>query len=344
MIMTAYSVWPATKLLAGKLVEERKTQYFIEAGMSQALSGLAIICLVLCMLSGQLNAAYSKKDAGTSAAQFLKLGAGARAAGMGEALAAAADDSTAIYWNPAGLARVNARSLSVMHAAWFEGITYDWISFAMPCRDRGVFGVGVQYLSYGSIKKTDNTGLETGDFSPADLSVSLSFAGKLLGFGLGANIKYISQKIINSAIAYAADFGAQYQSRDMLDNRLIFGLAVQNVGTKVKFISEEDPLPLNVKLGAAYSIKKNWLAVLDINAPVDNDVNYGVGTEYACSVNEAVSVLGRLGCNTRNKDTGGLNGLTSGLGVRYLDYSIDYAFVPYGELGNTQRISLSLKL
>ncbi|MFH1368800.1 MAG: PorV/PorQ family protein [Elusimicrobiota bacterium] len=287
--------------------------------------------------------AFSSSDAGTSAAQFLKLGAGARAAGMGEALVAAADDSTSIYWNPAGLNKVSGKSFSLMHAVWFEDISYDWASFAMPYRDWGVFGMGVQYLSYGSIKRIDNTGLETGDFSPTDLCVSLSYARQCKGFDLGANVKYISLKIENSAVAYAADIGAQYKLMNVLDDKLTLGLAAQNMGTKVKFISEEDPLPMNIKAGGTYQIRENWIAVLDINAPIDNAVSFGIGSEYACIVNETITALGRLGYNTRNKDTGGLNGLTAGFGVAYQDYSFDYAFVPYGELGNTQRISLSVK-
>ena len=287
--------------------------------------------------------AFSSSDAGTSAAQFLKLGAGARAAGMGEALGAAADDSTSIYWNPAGLNKVSARSLSVMHAVWFEDITYDWVSYAMAYKDWGVFGAGVQYLSYGSIKKMDDTGLETGDFSPSDLCVSLSYARKVAGIDLGVNAKYVSLKIINSAAAYAVDLGAQYRVMNVFDDKLTLGLVVQNIGTKIKFTTEEDPLPMNVKLGGAYQIKPNWIAALDINAPVDNELVYNAGTEYQHKISGRVSAAGRVGYSTVSQNTGGLNGLSAGAGLTYLGYSIDYAFVPYGDLGNTQRISFSMK-
>jgi hemolysin activation/secretion protein len=58
-------------------------------------------------------------------------------------------------------------------------------------------------------------------------------------------------------------------------------------------------------------------------------------------------VAGRLGYNTQSQDTGGLHGLSMGLGLMYTDYamnySLDYAFVPYGELGNTHRISFGIK-
>lgn len=298
----------------------------------------AAIVLVFCAGAG--FGAFSANDAGTSAAQFLTLGVGARAPGMGGAFAGVADDSTAIFWNPAGLNRLESKSLSLMHAMWFEDIAYDWVSYAQKVKNLGTFGIGVQYLSYGSIKQTDNTGLDVGSFSPSDVAVSLSCAREVVGIGLGMNIKYISSQITNTARAYAVDFGAMYP---LLENKLWLGAAVQNFGTKMKFIDEEDPLPLNIKIGGAYALRPNWKAALDINAPVNGALNLGIGTEYGYKINGIISAAGRIGYNTTAKDTGGLNGICAGVGFTYLSYGIDYAFVPYGDLGNTQRISLIVK-
>lgn len=287
--------------------------------------------------------AFSKNDAGTSAAQYLKLGAGARVTALGDAGAALAGDSTAIYWNPAGLNGITARSATVMHAVWLEDISYDWASFALPYGDRGVFGLGAQYLSYGSIKKLDSTGLETGELNPSDLCVALSYAKSFRGLDLGVNVKYVSLKIQNSASAYAADLGVQYKVKSASDHKFTLGFAAQNMGTKVKFASKEDSLPMNFKFGGAYSLKDNWLAVLDVNAPVDNAVNVGAGTEYDLKIKEKLELFGRAGYNTRSLDAGGLSGVTAGIGVKYLDYCFDYAYVPYGDLGSTQRLSLTVK-
>lgn len=296
--------------------------------------------IVAAVFNSTCVAAFSTSDAGTSAAQFLKLGAGARATAMGDASAGLSGDSTAIYWNPAGLNDISGKgSLSVMNASWVEGVSYDWASFAMPYRNCGVFGVGVQYLSYGSIQQLDENGLQTGSFSPTDMCISLSYARGYKGIDFGANIKYVSLKIVESASAYALDLGAQYK---LLSGRLILGLAAQNMGTQIKFINEADPLPFNIKLGGAYQISSNWLAVLDVNAPTDNTVYIGAGTEYSMKVNDKIGLTGRAGYNTENTRTGGTNGVTAGIGIRYMDYCLDYAFVPYGDLGNTSRISLSV--
>lgn len=296
--------------------------------------------MIACMANMLSFGAFSTNDAGTSAAQFLKLGAGARAAALGDSAAGLSGDSTAIYWNPAGLNGIAGKgSLSVMHSVWLEDISYDWASYAVPYRDWGVFGLGVQYLSYGGMKKIDDTGLETGDFRPGDLCASLSYATQSGGINLGANIKYISLTIEHNAVAYAADLGAQYK---VLDSRLTLGLAVQNIGTKAAFINEADALPFNIKLGGAYALQNNWCAVLDFNAPVDNEANVGAGTEYCYMISNTVAVAGRVGYTTRTLKTGGFNGMTAGFGLTYLDYTFDYAFVPYGELGNTHRLSFGV--
>ena len=299
---------------------------------------IAVISVAVCGTCA--FAATAATNAGTATAQFLKLGAGARAAGMGGAFAGMADDSTSIYWNPAGLTRLEGKSLSMMHALWFEDMSYDWLAYAMPVGNIGVFGLAAQYMSYGSMTKMDGTGLAGDTMSPADMAVSLSYA-KDLGFaGLGINLKYISSKIVDSATAYCGDIGLM---RAMMNDRLHIGLAVQNVGTKMKFIDVEDPLPMNVKLGGAYAFTPNWKVALDANAPVDDAVNIGAGTEYLCKINETMNAAGRLGYNTETKDTGGLNGVSAGVGFTYLSYTLDYAFVPYGDLGNTQRVSLSVR-
>jgi len=316
----------------------------INKNIGDQMKILLLVVTAVAFSSSPIFAAFSSDDAGTAAAQFLKLGAGARATAMGSSSAGLSGDSTDIYWNPAGLNAITGKgSLSVMNASWFEGISYDWASFAMPYKNWGVFGIAAQYLSYGSIDQLDTTGLQTGSFSPTDMCVSLSYARKFKGIDLGANVKYVSLKILDTAAAYAVDLGAQYKAKNLLNNKLTLGCAVQNMGTQIKFIDQSDPLPFNIKVGGAYEIKSNWLAVLDVNAPIDNAVFAGAGTEYVYRVKEKIDLIGRAGYNTENIQTGGMNGVTAGIGVRYAGYCLDYAFVPYGDLGNTQRISLSIR-
>jgi hypothetical protein len=293
-------------------------------------------CLAVIACGSLVFASFSAKDSGTSAAQFLKFGAGARAAGMGEAYAGMADDSTSIYWNPAGLIRLDSNSLSMMHAVWFEDMSYDWLSYAMPIKGIGVFGLSAQYMSYGSIRKMDDTGLAGDSLNPADTALSLSYAKDLKFAGFGINLKYISSKIEHTATANGADIGLL---RTLMNDKLYLGFVVQNIGTKMKFIDDEDPLPMNIKLGGAYALRPNWKIALDVNAPIDNDINFSMGSEYWLTEIMAL----RVGYKTVH-DLGALSGLSAGLGIKLSKFiGFDYAWTAYGDLGNTQRYSLNIR-
>lgn len=297
--------------------------------------------IVFLIVSSNLCSASSLKNAGTATAQFLKLGAGARAAAMGDAYGGISDDATAVYWNPAGLNQISRKTVSAMCAVWFEDIFYNWVSYVHPVEGTGTFGLGIQYLTYGYIRETDETGLEGSNFEPKDLAVTGSYARKISGISIGMNVKYISSKIKESAVAFAFDIGGMYK---LMDDKLSVGLVIHNVGTKMKFVEEEgDPLPMNINLSGAYSLKDNWIVAADVNTANDNGINFGGGTEYSYKLNENISVAGRAGYNTKTKYLDGLRGITAGLGVKYKFLDIDYAYVPYGDLGDTHRISFSVK-
>jgi len=292
------------------------------------------------IVSSSVYGAFTEDDAGTVTADFLKLDIGGRAAGLGNSYAGLSDDSTAIYWNPAGLNQLSLKKLDLMHAIWFEDIFYDWVSYSMPFK-YGNIGIGFQYLSYGKIYKTDETGLEDGSFTPYEYCIITSYAKKMFNIPMGINLKYISSNIEDeTAYSFATDIGGMYK---LFNDKLSLGLAVQNIGTKMKYMEEEEELPFNIKYGACYEIRSNWIAVFDINMPVDNKINIGMGSEYSYKINDLLSLAGRIGYNNRAIKTGGTNGITGGFGIKYRKYDIDYAFMPFGDLGNTHRISFGYK-
>ena len=125
----------------------------------------------------------------------------------------------------------------------------------------------------------------------------------------------------------------------MPNSGLILGVNVQHLGTKMTFIEESFSLPVNVKFGAAYRLIDGALTLaVDANRPVDSYMNIGVGTEY--------KIMGIMNLRAGYRYTVGGNplgtasGLRAGIGVEITDYKIDYAFVPYGELGQAHRVSL----
>ena len=286
---------------------------------------------------------FSSAAKGTTTAGFLELGAGARAVAMGEAYSAVVDETSAMYWNPAAMTRVEKRSVTFMHAAYIDSSYFDYLAYVHNLGSRGALGLGVQYLSAGKITERDKTGTDVGSFTPNDLAVSVGYAHEFLdGFSVGLAAKFIRSTIIQSAQTAAADFGVL--SPAYLDGKLRLAFTVSNLGGKMKFEQESESLPLAIRLGSAYKIGDRWIAGLDVGLPKDNSPFVALGTEYVMSVGDAWNLAGRLGINSRTMgDIDGFTGFSFGLGLARQGYSFDYGFLPLGGLGQTHRISLSFK-
>jgi len=300
-------------------------------------SPLTGVILALC-LSCRLCA--SGGNSGTTAAGFLKLDGSARAAAMGGAFAGVSGESSVVFYNPAGLANTDDTALSFTHNFMFEDIFCDWISF-MHNTKYGEFGAGVQYLSYGNIKRISETDVDSGTMSPYDMALTLSHGRTIGDFSAGMNLKFVSSKIEDSAFAVCADFGGIYK---MMNDDLSLGAVIQNLGTPMKFLDTSNPLPLNFRVGGQYNTDYNWTFAADLNIPAYGMVNACAGVEYNYDAGQNINILGRLGYATRTSLDGGLTGVTAGFGVKYNSYQFDYAFVPLGDLGLTHKIQIGMKI
>ena len=301
-------------------------------------TGIFLLCGFLTPVV--FGGAFSSSGKGTSTAGFLKIGAGARAVGLGEAFTTVADDATALYWNPAALRQVENNSMALMHAAYLESARFDYGAFAHS-GEKVSIGVGVQYLSFGELTGRDQNKIETGGFEPSDMAVSVGSAWDLKGFSLGVSGKYIQSKIQKTAETGAVDLGLL--SPRILGEKLRVGFAAFNLGGRMKFDQKSESLPVLVKAGSHYQIYPHWLGALDLGFPKDNKPYVGTGTEYKLIVGNALSLSGRVGYNSRSaSDVDGFSGLSLGGGVGFKTINLDYGFVPFGDLGDTHRVSLSL--
>lgn len=299
---------------------------------------IAIIMIVVLGASYESMAVNEiNENAGTKSGQILKMGVGANAVGMGESYVASADDVYATYWNPAGLSKVDKIQIGFMHNEWFEDIRYEYLGYVQPAWDLGTIAGSVSYISMGELNKTDETGIEEGTFRPYDLLLVLSYGTKLnKSISLGLNAKLIQEKIDDQkAQSFAVDLGGMYSS----GNGLILGLNVQHLGTKMKFIEESFGLPLNFNFGVAYKLIDGTLTLAaDTNIPSDNDVNIGFGADYRIMGMFDLRVGYRY--SVGGNDLGAISGLRAGVGFGVGSYKLDYAFVPYGDLGQSHRVSL----
>ena len=284
-----------------------------------------------------------KDQVGTSGAAFLKIGPGARPTGMGEAFTGVADDIHSIYYNPAGLGLLKSPAITGMHMQYFQNISYEFAAFEVPTPSQGTWGVAITNLHTDDIqRRTEDTDAPIGQFGASDSAYWLSYGRSLTSrLSLGANAKYVRQTIDSiDASAYAMDGGLLYQT-DWHDVRL--GATIQNLGSKVKFVNESDPLPLTYRLGAsAPLLSRRLLISSDLIIPRDHQVGMAFGSEYKGQIKKDLGYAMRAGYRT-DSDVEGFKGVSIGSGLTLGRGTLDFAWVPFGELGNSYRFGLHVK-
>lgn len=122
------------------------------------------------------------------------------------------------------------------------------------------------------------------------------------------------------------------------------GLTAKNMGSSIKFRNEADALPTTYTLGFSYRLFKERLVLTsDVKKPRDADVGWAVGTEYVQDFSDSVHMAFRLGYDSSNTDATDAHGLSFGAGFGLGRLDFDFAWVPFGELGNTFRYSALLR-
>lgn len=240
---------------------------------------------------------------------FLNIGVGARAHGMAGAQAAFVNDITAIYWNPAGLAGIQAPAqAAAMHAEWFAGIgKYDYIGFGKSLNKErqaylafSVIRLGIDQipntLSLYNADGTPNYDNIT-EFSAADYAIMAGYGRQLRNkaFSVGGTFKIIRRVIgtFGNAWGFGADLGMQYRK-----GRLALGVTARDLTTtfnawsfslserdKQTFLATGNELPQSGSeitkptfiLGGAYRLKigakTNLLPAVDLVLSTDGQRN-----------------------------------------------------------------------
>jgi len=313
---------------------------------------LTIALLVSVAILSPAQAAFSK--VGTTGAAFLKIGVG-RSTGMGDAFVAIADDASAAYFNPAGLARVN-RQAQLNHLDWIADVNHDNLAIVLPMTNFGTVAFNVTALTMGEMEQTtidnpstrlredEGTGLF---FGASDMAFAVSYARIItdkLCFGVTA--KVVQQTIWDmSASAFGFDVGLFYNTGF---KSLRIGAAVTNYGTQLTFTGRqldysffwEDSgpsqiqgsykttpvgLPTSFRFGIAYDIIEamdpaagsRLTLALDVTHPSDINETVNLGLEYG--LNNIFFLRGGYILNADNSyqsELGWLTGLSAGLGAR----------------------------
>lgn len=307
-------------------------------------------------LEAQLIPVLGSQRAGTSMYQFLKVGVGGRAVGMGEAFVAVANDASAIYWNPAGITHVQGNELIFSHVDWPVDVQHEFIGYVRE------FGVNYLALSITSLHTSDFE--ETTEFQPrgtgrfvtfGDIALGATYARQMTDrFSVGATIKYIDETLAElHARNVLIDFGTYYKT-GFGSSR--FAVSVTNFGTNIRpagalslrdgtaVTSFQDFSPPTVfRIGFATEIMENEKSKIttsiQLNHPNDNAENVNLGAEYWWNKTLALRGGYRINVDEEAYTVGG------GLAIPYSAYQfrLDFSYSDFGRLGNATRISANLK-
>lgn len=333
------------------------------------------IVIILLLPSTLLAGGFSK--VGTAAAQFLKIGVGARAMGMGGSFTAVANDVSTIYWNPAGIANLDRTSISFTHSQWFADITHDFAGVVVPISASDFLAVHATTLNTGeqevtTVANPDGAGVF---YDVRDLAIGLSYARQLTDkFSVGISGKYVMQTLYNvQASSFTLDIGSYLRTGF---HNLIIGMAISNFGGSMqldgrdlitiadinssfggnynpdaRLTTQEYPLPLIFRVGLAMDFvggKDPVFESEDFRLTLategthlnDNNERFNIGSEISWT--ETVFLRGGYKINYDTEKW------AVGVGVNFLignqKVVVDYAYVDFDKLGNVSQFSLQLQL
>lgn len=321
--------------------------------------------------------AGSFSKVGTAAAQFLKIGVGARAMGMGGSFTAVANDISTIYWNPAGIANLDRTSIGFTHSEWFADISHDFAGIVLPISSSDFIAVQATMLNTGeqevtTVANPDGTGIF---YDVRDLSIGLTYARQLTDrFSVGLSAKYVMQNLYNvQASSFTLDVGSYLRTGF---HNLIIGMAISNFGGTMqldgrdlitiadvnssfsgnynpdaRLTTQEYPLPLIFRVGLALdfvggsdpiiqSDDYRFTLATEGTHLNDNNERFNIGTEISWT--ETVFLRGGYKINYDTEKWALGIGVNIPIGNRKAAF--DYAYIDFDNLGNVSQFSLQLQL
>jgi hypothetical protein len=291
------------------------------------------------------SAADVFEKVGTMGGQFLKIPIGARATGMGGAFVSVADDPSAIFWNPSGIARLEGSYASFNHLVWPADVQLTQASYIfhlgfLP----GTLGVNARSLYMDQQPVRDVFRPEgTGEFFDAgDVSFGLTYGRSLTDkFAAGFTVNYVRSGLAEySSDSYTLDFGTLYTTGY---RSLQIGMAISNLGADMRFVERQVKMPTVFRVGVSMNLYRNethaLLSTGEFSHPPDNKERGNWGAEY--SFRDFFKLRGGYNFGYDSE------GLAAGVGVEFPssitgNAGLDYSYTDMGSLGAAHRFAIDL--
>ncbi len=306
--------------------------------MNTKLSGIVVAVIFLGIVVG------ISEGAGTTAFPFLLSNdIGVKSSALGGAWVGWCKSGDAFATNPAAPMMWTSQAAEVSFGNFWGLYNSGFGGYFRKIDNKSAFAGGVNFVSYGSFTRTDESGNVLGEFSGSDFEVIGAYARKISRhFAVGASAKFLYSGVDTfTQTGFAVDLGFLYRDRR---DRSRLGLVISNLGKILSSYGETvAPMPLMVKLGGYYYLPgfPGELGV-QVEAGKDVDLRVRVGLE----LDFLKPVYFRVGYVLRDKpdeDPAGANsldGITAGVGVELKKFSFGYALQNYGALGIVHRAGI----
>ena len=228
----------------------------------------AALLLASVLLAGAARPA-SAQIVQTTAVPFLQIEPDSRASGMGMTGVAVADNASALFWNPAGLASQQGAEITFTHAPWLPNLGadlfFEYLAGKYAVEGIGTFAGHITFLNLGEQQRTDENGTDLGTFKSYDLAVGASYGRQLtptLSVGTGARFIYsnlsggatIGDEETKAGTSVGIDLGVLWKPNVGSENlHPSLGLNLANMGPHISYSSSDksDAIPSNIRLGGA---------------------------------------------------------------------------------------------
>jgi hypothetical protein len=300
---------------------------------------------------------FALKKVGQTGLQFLKVGVGARPAAMGEAFAMVGNDANALFYNPAGIAKMPSKfDILASMTNWIADIKYNAAGLVINGGNLGNFGISIISANYPKVigtrvAATEKGYVETGDIEPSAFSAGLVYARSLTDkFTVGGQIRYASQSLgsnlfVDSSVVKNRVSGLTYDFGTIFYpgfKSLRLGMNIVNFSAQFKYEETPFQLPLTFKISFAMDVLDFWgehagnslVLCFDAIHPRDYTERIHIGGEYWFK--DLIAIRAGYKFNYDEES------LSAGFGFKYHGIKLDYAYSAFGVFGAVNRFTIGM--